>query len=269
MKISIIGSGWLGQPLLQALVHDGHEVIGTSRSVETLDRIEEAGGIGVLLSLPGALPDKLLNNPEVVIITLPPGGRQLGKDAPGIYLQRLEALAPLLAVGNPPLVLYTSSTGVYGAAAGVVDETAAVQPNTHSGKAVIAAEKWLLREAANLAILRLAGLVGPGRHPGRFYGGRSRPIPQCDAPVNLVHRDDVIAAIKLLLSKPAGLASGPQIFNVCAAAHPTKGEFYAAASTALGLEIAGKETGGHNGKIISSDKLRALGWQPQYDDLNF
>lgn len=269
MKISIIGSGWLGFPLLKSLVEDGHEVIGTSRNPERLAQIEAVGGVGVELALPGPVPEALQHTPEVIIITLPPGGRQLGEDAPTVYLKRLEALIPLLTTANPPFVVYTSSTGVYGAAAGAVDETTAVNPNTHSGRAVVAAEQWLQDKVAHLAILRLAGLVGPGRHPGRFYGGRSRPIPQADAPVNLVHQADVIEAVRCVLSVPGIFASGSQIFNVCAAAHPPKGEFYAAASAALNLEIAGREPGGEDGKIISSARLRTLGWQPQHDDLMF
>lgn len=269
MKISIIGSGWLGLPLLSALVEDGHQVTGTSRQEERLAKIEAAGGVAVELSLPGQLPEELKHDPEVIIITLPPAGRRLGADAPKVYLKSMEVLALLLTAEKPPLVLYTSSTGVYGAVAGAVDETAAVNPNTHSGRAVVAAEKWLEQKANNLIILRLAGLIGPGRHPGRFYGGRSRPVPQADAPVNLVHRDDVIAAIQLLLSRPQDLPAKQEIFNVCAAAHPAKGDFYAAAAAALGLEITGRAPGGRDGKIISSAKLRALGWRPVFDDLVF
>ena len=51
-------------------------------------------------------------------------------------------------------------------------------------------------------ILRLAGLVGPGRHPGRFFAGKSAPDGQHG--VNLVHLEDVIGAIELLLQAPKG-----------------------------------------------------------------
>lgn len=266
MKIGIIGCGWLGLPLLEALVEDEHTVWGTSRSKETLARVAAGGGRAVQLSLPGPLPEALMADFDALIITLPPGGRQLGEDAPAVYLERLEALAPLLQGATPPHVIYTSSTGVYGTASGAVDETTPTAPVTHSGRAVVAAERWLDNLPVPTTILRLAGLVGPDRHPGRFYGGRSRAIPAADAPVNLVHREDVIAALKTLLAQKPTVHT-TAVYNVCAAAHPAKGTFYATASAALGLSVAGQEPGGEDGKIIGSDKLRALGWQPKWDDL--
>ncbi len=50
--------------------------------------------------------------------------------------------------------------------------------------------------------LRLAGLVGPGRHPGRFFAGKT--APDGEHGVNLVHLQDVIGAITLLLQAPKG-----------------------------------------------------------------
>lgn len=266
MKIAVIGCGWLGLPLLEALLEAGHSVIGTSRSAETLTRVAALGGQAVRLSLPDALPEELLGDINALIITLPPGGRQLGQDAPTIYRQRLDALTPLLQRDASMRVIYTSSTGVYGNVTGEVTETTPLAPTTHSGRAVVAAEEWLEQSSATVTILRLAGLIGPDRHPGRFYGGRSRAIPASDAPVNLVHRDDVISAIQLCLT--SSLQEGSkEWYNVCAAAHPTKGRFYSAAAAELGLSVAGLIPGGEDGKIINSDKLRALGWQPRWDSL--
>jgi len=261
LRITIIGCGWLGLPLLQALVTDGHTVRGTSRNQDTLDAIAEAGGIPHFLDLPQPPPKELLEGIDLLIIALPPGGRRLGRKATEHYLACLSVFQPWLVVESSPHVLFTSSTGVYGAATGVVTEETPLTPETHSARAVAAAEAWLTTQPAPLTILRLAGLTGPGRHPGRFFGGRDRPIPQADAPVNLVLQADVIAAVRTLL--PQRLPTG--VFNVCAAAHPTKGEFYTAAAHQMGLTVAGAESGGATGKIISSESLRQLGWQPTCD----
>ncbi|HAP82964.1 MAG TPA: NAD(P)-dependent oxidoreductase, partial [Enterobacteriaceae bacterium] len=43
-------------------------------------------------------------------------------------------------------------------------------------------------------------LVGPGRHPGRFFAGKSGP--NGNHGVNLVHLEDVVGAISLLLEAP-------------------------------------------------------------------
>lgn len=263
MKITIIGCGWLGLPLLKSLLQDGHTVWGTSRSDATLEAIAEAGGKGFRVNLPQNFFGAVFGGQDLLIVTLPPGGRRLGPEATDDYLAKLHPLASLLGGEGAPHVIYTSSTGVYGAAAGAVDEQRAVSPATHSGRAVVAAEKWLGGQTDRLTILRLAGLIGPGRHPGNFYGGRDRPVPAADAPVNLVHLNDVIGAVKTIIA--AGLPAG--VFNVCAAAHPAKGDFYAAAAAALGKSVAGVEEGGKDGKIISSHPLRELGWKPEYDSL--
>lgn len=271
MKITIIGCGWLGFPLLESLVKAKHTVRGTSRSSERIEAINAAGGKGFRVDLPKNFFPPVFGGQDLLIITLPPGGRQLGDRAEKAYLAKLLPLGKLMAGENAPHVIYTSSTGVYGASigsegaasAGAVDETKAVSPVTHSSRAVVAAENWLAGQTDQLTIVRLAGLIGPDRHPGRFFGGRDRPVTQADAPVNLVHREDVIAAFHTLIT--AGLPAG--IFNVCAAAHPAKGDFYAAAAREVGLKIAGTEAGGAGGKIISSEKLRGLGWKPEYDDL--
>lgn len=263
MKITIIGCGWLGLPLLRSLVGAGHPVCGTGRTEATLKAITAANAKAFRVVLPDNFFAVAFRDQDLLIVTLPPGGRQLGPHATQSYLAKFAPLGPLIASPAGPHVLYTSSTGVYGATAGAVDERTAVAPDTHSARAVVAAERWLAGQTDRLTVLRLAGLIGPDRHPGNFYGGRSTPVKNADAPVNLVHRDDAIAAVRTLLA--AHLPTGN--FNVCAAAHPTKGDFYAAAAQTLGKRLAGRQAGGLDGKTVTSDKLRALGWTPQWDEL--
>ncbi|MEM9928340.1 MAG: NAD(P)H-binding protein [Bacteroidota bacterium] len=264
-SVAILGCGWLGLPLLKTLVAEGYTVAGSSRSADTLRAIGQAGGQAYQIDLPHTLPPAFLAAADVLIITLPPRGRALGPEATANYLAQLSAVIEALPPGKDIAVIYTSSTGVYGAAQGIITETQPLTPNTHSSRAVAAAEDYLSTNNSNVTILRLAGLVAADRHPGRFFGGRDRPIPNADAPVNLVHRKDVIAAIILLLNDRVLLGD---TYNVCAASHPAKGVYYEAAAQALGLAIGGKTVGGENGKIISSEKLRANGWRPNWDDLS-
>ena len=262
-RVSILGSGWLGLACAQLLLAAGYTIKGSSRNPETRNRLREMGAEAFALDLPGSLEEAndFFQACDVLIITLPPGGRQHGQEASEKYLDKLSALLPWLGEASAPKVIYTSSTGVYGASTGPVDEETPLSPTTNSGLAVAAAEEFLRRNVPNLTILRLAGLVGPGRHPGRFYGGRDRVIPQADAPVNLVHQEDVIRAIQLVI----GQNLWEKTLNVCAADHPRKGGFYRAAAEALGLSIAGVTAGGEESKVIRSEKIRQLGWLPKYD----
>jgi nucleoside-diphosphate-sugar epimerase len=264
-NISVLGCGWLGLPLLKSLVAEGHHVNGSSRNPDTLTAIKAAGGHAFYNDLPDQITRGFFGGLlSTLIITLPPRGRSLGEEATAHYLKCLKAI-PLLHTGSIPRIIFTSSTGIYGDTSGIITETTLTQPNTHSGRAVEAAENWLDSTASTYAVLRLAGLVSSDRHPGRFYGGSDRLISQADAPVNLVHRDGVIEAIHLLLKK--GWQRG-DTYNVCASAHPPKGGFYTAAAKSLGLEVKGTDAGGANGKIVSSQKLRGLGWKPTWDGLD-
>lgn len=263
LNISVLGCGWLGLPLLRSLVDAGHHVKGSARHPEPLMAIKAAGGIPFQVDLPGEIPENFIGGTDsVLIITLPPGGRQLGAAATEHYLACLQSIAHS-GSRSSPRVLFTSSTGVYGEAKGEVTEDTPPQPNTHSSRAVLAAEEWLQATFTDFTILRLAGLISEDRHPGHFYGGRDRLIPNSEAPVNLVHRADVISAIHLLLKKPPS----KKIFNVCAASHPSKGDFYKKAANSIGLQVLGLKSGGKDDKIITSHKLRKLGWAPFHDNL--
>jgi nucleoside-diphosphate-sugar epimerase len=264
LNISILGCGWLGLPLLKSLVSDGHNVRGSSRNPQTLAEIREAGAKAFDINLPQDLPAGFTDECDVLIFTLPPGGRKFGAAATDKYLAALASLTEWLSWPDGPALIYTSSTGVYGAQPGIVTEQTEPKPDTHSARAVRRAEEWFMSGRYPLTILRLAGLVAEDRHPGRFFGGKDRPISSADTPVNLVHRDDVILAVKQCLQNN----QTPIIYNVCAAAHPRKGDFYTRAAGALGLNVKGTEPGGENGKTINSDKLRALGWAPKWDDLD-
>ena len=261
--LAVVGTGWLGGAVVADCAGAGWDVLATYRGAGTREQIIQAGARPVPLDLPEETGAFLAQLPArwPVLMTLPPGGRRLGAAATPRYLALLEALAPALAGRH---VIYTSSTGVYGDARGPTDEHCPRAPATDSGRAVAAAEDWLSERCYRLTILRLAGLYGPGRHPGRFYGGRpDRPIPAADAPVNLVHRADAVAAVRAVAERQL-----TGTYNVCAAAHPPKGDFYAAAAGRLGLAVAGRRPGGAGGKVIRSERLRQrAGWRPRYDDL--
>ena len=112
-------------------------------------------------------------------------------------------------------------------------------------------------------ILRLAGLVGPSRHPGRFFAGKSAPDGQHG--VNLVHLQDVIAAIELLLQAP----KGGRIYNICAPKHPARGVFYPQMARELGLPVPVFSDNPENGsgKIVDGSRIcNELGFEYQYPD---
>jgi nucleoside-diphosphate-sugar epimerase len=65
-------------------------------------------------------------------------------------------------------------------------------------------------------ILRLAGHIGPNRHPLRYFLRHRRPISNGQAPVNLIHQSDMIAAIVVLLQD----VQQDSVYNLCWPEHP-------------------------------------------------
>lgn len=79
-------------------------------------------------------------------------------------------------------------------------------------------------------IIRLAGLIGPQRHPGLFFRN-GKKVQQANTPVNLIHLDDCIAIINEIIAQNVW----GETFNACSDTHPTKREFYSHARQLLSL----------------------------------
>lgn len=113
-------------------------------------------------------------------------------------------------------------------------------------------------------IVRFGGLIGYGRHPGKFFS-KGRIVQNPDSHVNLIHRDDCIEIISRIIEKEVW----GEVFNCCADTHPTKREFYTQAAKSIGLPAPDFENSGANSfKIISNEKVkRILNYEFLHPDL--
>lgn len=284
MRLSILGAGWLGLALYKCALDRGDFILNAStRNLERRRQILTYTKAGSLDST-GAIPDNhshilaphalyalevpLLSTADasffqtdVLVITIPPGRKRAAVET--LYPQEIGSILAMAEQEGCKHILYTSSTGVYGKAEGVVNEDSPALPVTASAKAVLAAEQLIQDSAMPATILRLAGLYGPDRHPGRWFANRNA-IPAAAAPINLVHQQDVLQAILAVVDQGAWEA----IFNVCAKAHPTKGQYYNQAITDMGGSPIPLEAGGAPGKVVDASKIRKqLNWTPRYDAL--
>lgn len=265
-KVAIVGLGWLGMPLAMSLAARGWQVTG---SKTTLDGVEAARMSGIE-SYPLRLEPELvceaddldaLLDVDALVITLPARRSGPGED---FYLQAMQELVDSALAYRIPRIIFTSSTSVYGDAQGVVKENTPRNPITASGRTLKELEDWLHNlPGTSVDILRLAGLVGPGRHPGRFFAGKTAPDGQHG--VNLVHLEDVVGAITLLLQAP----KGGHIYNICAPAHPARNVFYPQMARLLGMAPPQFRDAPDNGKgkIIDGSRIcNELGFEYQYPD---
>ena len=141
------------------------------------------------------------------------------------------ARAPHLKV-----IVYLSTVGVYGDRAGAwVDETTQPDPDSTRACGRLAAEHgWLefgKRRGIPVAVLRLAGIYGPGRNAlTQVARGDARRIVKAGQVFNRIHVDDIAQAIDAALTLRA---SG--IFNIADDEPSPPGEPLAFAAQLLGI----------------------------------
>lgn len=264
-KVAIVGLGWLGMPLALSLSARGWQVTGSKTTLDGVEAARMCGIDGYQLQLTPELVcdsddlDALLDA-DALVITLP--ARRTG-DGDDFYLQAVQEIVDSALAHNIPRIIFTSSTSVYGETEGSVKETSPLEPVTASGRVLKELETWLHDlPGTSVDILRLAGLVGPERHPGRFLAGKTNVANGAHG-VNLVHLEDVISAITLLLQAP----KGGHIYNLCAPAHPTRAEFYSLMARQMNLDapVFRTETQNGHGKLVDGNRIcNELGFEYQY-----
>ena len=264
-KVAIVGLGWLGMPLALSLSARGWQVTGSKTTLDGVEAARMCGIDGYQLQLTPELVcdsedlDALLDA-DALVITLP--ARRTG-DGDDFYLQAVQEIVDSALAHNIPRIIFTSSTSVYGETEGSVKETSPLEPVTACGRVLKELETWLHDlPGTSVDILRLAGLVGPERHPGRFLAGKTNVANGAHG-VNLVHLEDVISAITLLLQAP----KGGHIYNLCAPAHPTRAEFYSLMARQMNLDapVFRTETQNGHGKLVDGNRIcNELGFEYQY-----
>lgn len=188
---------------LRALVFDG-----TKASAELIDAIAQA--------------DELL-------VSIPPG--ESGDPVVAVFGEALAQAKHVRAI------VYLSTIGVYGDRGGAwVDETTVPHPDSGRGGARLAAERaWQLlgeRNGSSIAVLRLAGIYGPGQNAlEQIARGKARRLVKPGQIFNRIHVGDIAQAIDAAFTHRA---SG--IFNVADDEPTPTGDPVVFAAQLLGVE---------------------------------
>ena len=267
--VLVLGCGWLGLALARSLVQAGHRVVGTSTSPENLDVMRAAGIEPHLLRL-GAdfnaatdtLLHRLLADTDVLVLNVPPRAA-----AAGAYPTLLRPVHRAVAAAGTKCVLFVSSTSVYSNEPRIMRETDAASTRDAASDVLRAEGHFVPRYGQwKSTVVRLGGLFGPDRAPGRFLAGR-QGLDQGNAPVNLVHLTDVVGVLSGIIQQ--GLWG--HTFNVCANQHPRRRDFYPAAAQFLKLEspvFKDEDETAVSGKTIDSSLIRSLlSYHFQHDDV--
>lgn len=243
MQLLIVGYGWLGQALAEAALAQQCDVIATNRSGEFPDAVSTTTSNATHTSVTQHKPVQLFQwqlgeqhvggvIPQLwfdrdVVITLPPGLRSGGGQ---YHIPNIATIIASAQAHQARSIVLISSTSVYPECAGVVVEDGAA-PHNAAAEVLWQAEQLVLHSSLPHRVLRLGGLFGPKRQPGRFTAGKELSSAAND-PVNMTHQVDAVQAILLCVQH---LTQGERIYNVVSPDHPSKAAFYQQACQHLGL----------------------------------
>jgi nucleoside-diphosphate-sugar epimerase len=216
----VLGTGWLGLPLSKYLISNGFDVKGSTRSAHRINLLLENGIQAFIIDISKdefALDDFV--DSEIMIVNIPFKG-----------ISAFVALIKKIERSNITNVIFISSTSVYGNNK---------EPISEDDNDILVVSPLLEIEALftsnknfNTTVVRFGGLFGYSRNPALFFKN-NRPIKNPESYVNMIHRDDCINIISLIIEKKTWNC----IYNCCSDTHPTKREFYTYMANKSGVPV--------------------------------
>jgi len=203
MRLFILGLGYSALHFVRKFGGSFSHVAGTVRDPATRNDLAGIELHGFSGNRPADATIARLRKSDVLVVSIPPG--TLGDPA-------LAALGDVMAAGRRKVV-YLSTIGVYGDhAGGWVDESTPPQSSLDRARMRVAAEQaWTETAHGDVAVLRLAGIYGPGRNAlVTLRSGRARRIIKPGQVFNRIHVDDIASAIMAAISHQGG-----GTWNVC------------------------------------------------------
>lgn len=249
-KISILGCGWLGMPLASTLAHKGFIINGSTTSNDKFNKLESEGITPYLIELADLKNTiyKFLNT-EILIVAVPSKN-----------VNDFKNLISKIEKSSIKKVIFISSSSVYPNLNQLATEETTVKKSPLSEIEILFKSNTIFKST----ILRFGGLFGYDRKPGKFIKNNKK-IKNPEGYVNLIHRDDCIRIIELIIKKN----SWNETLNACADTHPKRREFYTKENLKLGRKAPMfNEHSLNKYKIISAKKLKSiLDFSFEYSDL--
>jgi nucleoside-diphosphate-sugar epimerase len=275
----IAGCGYTGLRLARRL-RPRWQVTALARSADAATALNAAGIATAQLDLdaiaaPGALA-KVTDGAAIAYLVPPPDS--------GTSDPRLERFLAAVGPARPTVLLYMSTTGVYGDTRGaaVTEDSPAAPGNDRSRRRVAAesiARSWCEARGVRWVVLRVPGIYGPGRLPlERLQRGEPTLRPEDAGPGNRIHVEDLVTACVASLERPV-----QGVFNVSDGNPATTTEFLQRTAALAGLPapplVAFADAAGHispgmlaflrESRRVDNRRMRdELGVAPRYANLD-
>lgn len=201
MRLFILGLGYSARHFARQHGGSFSHIAGTVRDPAKRDDLAGIEVHGFSGGSPARETVERVRDADVLLVSIPPG--TTGDPA-------IAAFGDVLAGGRRRIV-YLSTIGVYGDhGGGWVDESTPPQSTLDRARMRVAAEQaWM--DIGDAAILRLAGIYGPGRNAlATLRAGTARRIIKPGQVFNRIHVDDIAGAIMAAIQHESG-----GIWNVC------------------------------------------------------
>lgn len=217
-NILILGCGWVGKITAQLFLEKNANVWGSTTQNDKMDVLNLKGISAVMLDFTqdiiaeDTLTTVKKNEFDFIIISVPV---RRSEDA-GECLEKFKNLNQFLLHFKEVPMVYLSSIGVYEPINGTITETNKVKEEGN----IFMIEEFLRNHITNLVILRLGGLFGHGRIPGKYFSNKICIVGQEKA--NYVHGTDVSRAIFNVWKN----RNSEGTYNVVAPEHPLKKDIY-------------------------------------------
>lgn len=265
-RILIAGCGYVGEATADLFQEAGWEVQGWTHSADSAAKLDGKPYPVIPVDITNAR--EVCAHPENVDAVIHCASTRGG--AADLYRQvYLKGMRNLLDRFVGSTVLFTSSTSVYSQRDGSwVAEESEANASNETSRVLLETEKLVL--ASGGIVARLAGIYGPDRSAllAKFLAGEAMIDVENDRFVNQVHRDDIAAALLLLLGRSS---PGREIYCVVDNQPILRSECYRWLAARLnrpvppiGGSTSPKKKRGESNKRVSNAKLRALGWAPRY-----
>lgn len=246
-KIGIIGYGWLGARITEA-ISDQYEIYVTTTTADKVDE-SKAKGINAVVA---SFPDYQLSEPypkwevmeslDILIITIPISEKICCVSS--LY-NRIQNLSSFIGSFKGQMFLM-SSTGVY-------PDTEKEFTETDIPVEKVSGERMVRNKYPQVNILRLGGLMGDNRLLKNYNVGN------LDFAVNHIHYKDIAGILLNMIEKE----TEGRLYNVTAPLHPSKSQVINAQKN---IENGEGETEVRGKKVLSSKLVSELGYVFQYPD---
>jgi nucleoside-diphosphate-sugar epimerase len=262
-EIFIVGCGYTGFKVAQRERERGARVRALVRAPDNAVRLRAVG----IEPVPGDLDDRAslalprLDGAIVYYFVPPP--------AHGVDDPRLQALLDAIdPQGQPGRLVLLSTTGVYGDCAGMwIDEEHPANPQTERARRRLAAEQslraWAHRRGVPFAILRVAGIYGPGRLPIERLQRGTSVLREAESPwSNRVHVDDLVAACLAA----ADHGSSARVYNISDGHPTTMTDYFNRVADACGLPRPPQISMAQARRTLSAEMLSYLAESRRLDN---